>query len=143
MKTEIQHTLPHTGETYTYHVALELAGGRLCVAVEYPEGALEGSTLTHTEAYPVGEIERWASEVAGFAIKTDGCYHYGAGRVGHVEELWALSAEPHELTTREIYDLDQRTEDAGLWLLCDAALFEDDVDAAVACFRAILAQGAS
>ncbi len=142
MKTEIQHTLPHTGETHTYLVALELVGGHLCVAVEHPDGALVGATLRHTDAYPIAEIEDWASEVAGLPVEVGRCCHSGAGRAGHLEVVWVLTSDDLALTTREIYKLDRCTEDVGAWFFCDAALLDDDVYAAIMCFRAILAQGA-
>lgn len=140
MKTEIQHTLPHTGETHTYLVALELVGGHLCVAVEHPDGALVGGPLRHTDAYPIAEIEDWASEVAGFPVEVDQCYHSGAGRAGHLEVVWGLTSGDLALTTREIYSLEQRTGDVNLACLCSAALLDDDVGASLGCFRGILSE---
>lgn len=140
--TEIEHTLPNTGETYTYHVSLVVCAKQIGVSVEYPVDAVIDN-LSATEAYPVAEIEAWISALAGFRVGTEEAFHYGAGRAGHTEEIWCLSAcgGAFDLDLLRVTLLAGEAAAHGDFeqvAMCERAIDDEDVESAIECFRAIV-----
>ena len=139
--TEFEHTLPNTGETYTYRVALVICARTLAVSVEYPAEA-EVDNLSASDAYPLAAIEAWVSRLLGFPVESDGGWSC-ATCTGSIEEIWILTACAGAIDLDLVHVTLLAGEAAAHGdfeqvALCERAIDDEDVESAIECFRAIV-----